>query len=125
MDIRAAEISEILKQQIENFGAEADVAEVGQVLSVGDGVARVFGLDNVQAGELVEFPGGIKGMALNLETDNVGIVLFGDDRGIKEGLVSLLGISCRIFSPAQFEFGHGLRCGLGVSGCQRRDEQLF
>ncbi|SMF08335.1 ATP synthase F1 subcomplex alpha subunit [Tistlia consotensis] len=85
MDIRAAEISEILKQQIENFGAEADVAEVGQVLSVGDGVARVYGLDNVQAGELVEFPGGIKGMALNLETDNVGIVLFGDDRGIKEG----------------------------------------
>ncbi|MEX0760441.1 MAG: F0F1 ATP synthase subunit alpha, partial [Tistlia sp.] len=85
MDIRAAEISEILKQQIENFGAEADVAEVGQVLSVGDGVARAYGLDNVQAGELVEFPGGIKGMALNLETDNVGIVLFGDDRGIKEG----------------------------------------
>ena len=85
MDIRAAEISEILKQQIENFGAEADVAEVGQVLSVGDGVARVYGLDNVQAGELVEFPGGIKGMALNLETDNVGIVIFGDDRGIKEG----------------------------------------
>ncbi len=85
MDIRAAEISAILKEQIENFGAEADVAEVGQVLSVGDGVARVYGLDNVQAGELVEFPGGIKGMALNLETDNVGVVLFGDDRDIKEG----------------------------------------
>ncbi len=85
MDIRAAEISEILKQQIENFGAEADVAEVGQVLSVGDGVARVYGLDNVQAGELVEFPGGIKGLALNLETDNVGIVIFGEDRDIKEG----------------------------------------
>lgn len=85
MDIRAAEISAILKDQIENFGAETDVAEVGQVLSVGDGVARVFGLDNVQAGEMVEFPGGIKGMALNLEVDNVGIVLFGDDRGIKEG----------------------------------------
>ncbi|MEM7169267.1 MAG: F0F1 ATP synthase subunit alpha [Pseudomonadota bacterium] len=85
MDIRAAEISAILKDQIENFGTEADVAEVGQVLSVGDGVARVYGLDNVQAGELVEFPGGIKGMALNLEVDNVGIVIFGDDRGIKEG----------------------------------------
>jgi F-type H+-transporting ATPase subunit alpha len=85
MDIRAAEISAILKEQIENFGTEADVAEVGQVLSVGDGVARVFGLDNVRAGEMVEFPGGIKGMALNLETDNVGIVIFGDDRDIKEG----------------------------------------
>ncbi|MGO1119836.1 F0F1 ATP synthase subunit alpha [Rhodovibrionaceae bacterium A322] len=85
MDIRAAEISAILKEQIENFGSEADVAEVGQVLSVGDGVARVYGLDNVQAGELVEFPGGVKGMALNLETDNVGIVIFGDDRGINEG----------------------------------------
>jgi len=85
MDIRAAEISAILKEQIENFGAEADVAEVGQVLSVGDGVARVYGLDNVQAGELVEFPGEIQGMALNLEVDNVGVVLFGDDRGIKEG----------------------------------------
>ena len=85
MDIRAAEISAILKDQIANFGTEADVAEVGQVLSVGDGVARAYGLDNVQAGEMVEFPGGIKGMALNLEADNVGIVIFGDDRGIKEG----------------------------------------
>ncbi|WP_029011041.1 F0F1 ATP synthase subunit alpha [Azospirillum halopraeferens] len=85
MDIRAAEISAILKQQIANFGTEADVAEVGQVLSVGDGVARVHGLDNVRAGEMVEFPGGLKGMALNLETDNVGVVIFGDDRGIKEG----------------------------------------
>ncbi len=85
MDIRAAEISAILKSQIEGFGTEADVAEVGQVLSVGDGVARVYGLDNVQAGEMVEFPGGIKGMALNLESDNVGIVIFGDDRAIKEG----------------------------------------
>ncbi len=85
MDIRAAEISAILKQQIANFGAEADVAEVGQVLSVGDGVARVHGLDRVQAGEMVEFPGGIKGMALNLENDNVGVVIFGDDRSIKEG----------------------------------------
>ncbi len=85
MDIRAAEISAILKDQIENFGNEADVAEVGQVLSVGDGVARIYGLDNVQAGEMVEFPGGIKGMTLNLEVDNVGVVIFGEDRGIKEG----------------------------------------
>jgi F-type H+-transporting ATPase subunit alpha len=85
MEIRAAEISAILKQQIENFGNEADVTEVGQVLSVGDGVARVHGLDNVQAGEMVEFPGGIRGMALNLEADNVGVVIFGDDRAIKEG----------------------------------------
>ncbi|WP_298721943.1 F0F1 ATP synthase subunit alpha [uncultured Ferrovibrio sp.] len=85
MDIRAAEISEILKSQIKNFGAEAEVSEVGQVLSIGDGIARVHGLDKVQAGEMVEFPGGIKGMALNLETDNVGVVIFGEDRGIKEG----------------------------------------
>ncbi|MBL6933640.1 MAG: F0F1 ATP synthase subunit alpha [Rhodospirillales bacterium] len=85
MEIRAAEITAILKDQISNFGTEAEVAEVGQVLSVGDGIARVHGLDNVQAGEMVEFPGGIKGMALNLENDNVGIVIFGDDRAIKEG----------------------------------------
>jgi F-type H+-transporting ATPase subunit alpha len=85
MDIRAAEISAILKDQIKNFGKEAEVSEVGQVLSVGDGIARVYGLDNVQAGELVEFPGGIKGMALNLEADNVGVVIFGSDRDIKEG----------------------------------------
>ena len=85
MEIRAAEISEILKQQIDDFGNEAEVAEVGQVLSVGDGIARVYGLDNVQSGEMVELPGAIKGMALNLETDNVGIVIFGDDRNIKEG----------------------------------------
>ncbi len=85
MDIRAAEISAILKQQIKNFGQEAEVSEVGQVLSVGDGIARVYGLDNVQAGEMVEFPGGIRGMALNLEVDNVGIVIFGNDRDIKEG----------------------------------------
>ena len=85
MEIRAAEISEILRQQIADFGTEAEVAEVGQVLSVGDGIARVYGLDNVQLGEMVEFPGAIKGMALNLETDNVGIVIFGDDRNIKEG----------------------------------------
>ncbi|MCC5982375.1 MAG: F0F1 ATP synthase subunit alpha [Oceanicaulis sp.] len=85
MDIRAAEISQILKDQIKNYGAEADVSDVGQVLSVGDGIARVYGLDEVRAGELVEFPGGVKGMALNLETDNVGCVIFGEDRGIKEG----------------------------------------
>ncbi|MFZ5711200.1 MAG: F0F1 ATP synthase subunit alpha [Pseudomonadota bacterium] len=85
MGIQAAEISKILKEQIRNFGKEAEVAEVGTVLSVGDGIARVHGLDNVQAGEMVEFPGGIRGMALNLEVDNVGIVIFGDDRSIKEG----------------------------------------
>jgi F-type H+-transporting ATPase subunit alpha len=85
MAIQAAEISAILKDQIKNFGQEAEVAEVGRVLSVGDGIARVHGLDNVQAGETVEFPGGIQGMALNLEADNVGIVIFGDDRTIKEG----------------------------------------
>ncbi|MGB0749586.1 MAG: F0F1 ATP synthase subunit alpha, partial [Magnetospiraceae bacterium] len=85
MEIRAAEISSILKDQIANFGTETEVSEIGQVLSVGDGIARVYGLDQVQAGEMVEFPGGIRGMALNLETDNVGIVIFGDDRTIKEG----------------------------------------
>ncbi len=85
MEIKAAEISAILKEQIKNFGQEAEVSEIGQVLSVGDGIARVYGLDNVQAGEMVEFPGSIRGMALNLEADNVGVVIFGDDRGIKEG----------------------------------------
>jgi F-type H+-transporting ATPase subunit alpha len=85
MDIRAAEISSILKEQIKNFGQEAEVSEVGQVLSVGDGIARVYGLDMVQAGEMVEFENGTRGMALNLETDNVGIVIFGSDREIKEG----------------------------------------
>ncbi|MBV8681248.1 MAG: F0F1 ATP synthase subunit alpha [Caulobacteraceae bacterium] len=86
MDIRAAEISDILKSQIANFGVEADVSDVGQVLSVGDGIARVFGLDQVQAGELVEFPSaGVKGMALNLERDNVGVVIFGSDADISEG----------------------------------------
>ena len=85
MDIRAAEISAILKEQIKNFGSEAEVTEVGQVLSVGDGIARAYGLDNVQAGEMVEFENGVRGMALNLETDNVGIVIFGSDRDIKEG----------------------------------------
>src|SRR6056297_3347287 len=85
MAIQAAEISAILKDQIKNFGQDAEVAEVGRVLSVGDGIARVYGLDNVQAGEMVEFPGGIMGMALNLENDNVGVVIFGSDRDIKEG----------------------------------------
>ncbi len=85
MDIRAAEISSILKTQIANFGAEAEVTEVGQVLSVGDGIARAYGLDKVQAGEMVEFENGTRGMALNLEADNVGIVIFGSDREIKEG----------------------------------------
>jgi len=85
MGIQAAEISSILKDQIKNFGQEAEVSEIGYVLSVGDGIARVYGLDQVQAGEMVEFPGGIRGMALNLEADNVGVVIFGPDRGIKEG----------------------------------------
>jgi len=85
MKIQPAEISAILKKEIQNFGTEAEVSEVGQVLSVGDGIARVYGLDNVQAGEMVEFPGGIKGMALNLEADNVGAVIFGNDATIKEG----------------------------------------
>src|SRR5687768_8138026 len=85
MDIQPSEISAILKREIRNFEAEAEVTEVGQVLSVGDGIARIYGLDNVQAGEMVEFPGGIRGMALNLETDNVGVVIFGNDRDIKEG----------------------------------------
>ncbi|GGD01697.1 F0F1 ATP synthase subunit alpha [Pyruvatibacter mobilis] len=85
MDIQAAEISSILKAQIQNFGSDAEVTEIGQVLSVGDGIARVYGLDKVQAGEMVEFPNGIRGMALNLEADNVGVVIFGSDQQIKEG----------------------------------------
>ena len=85
MEIGAAEISAILKQQIANFGSEADVAEVGQVLSIGDGIARIYGLDQVQAGEMVEFPNGVRGMALNMESDNVGVVVFGEDSGIGEG----------------------------------------
>ena len=85
MSIQASEISAILKDQIKNFGKEAEISEVGRVLSVGDGIARVYGLDNVQAGEMVEFPGDIRGMALNLEVDNVGVVIFGSDRDIKEG----------------------------------------
>ena len=85
MELNAAEISSILKQQIKDFGNDAEVSEIGQVLSVGDGIARVYGLDNVQAGEMVEFANGVKGMALNLEADNVGVVIFGDDRAIGEG----------------------------------------
>ena len=85
MNIQASEISKILKEQIKNFGEDTEVAEVGKVLSVGDGIARVYGLDKVQAGEMVEFPGGTMGMALNLEIDNVGVVIFGSDRDIKEG----------------------------------------
>ena len=85
MEIKAAEISKVIKDQIANFGAQADVAEIGMVLSIGDGVARIHGLDNVQAGEMVDFPSGVKGMALNLEEDNVGVVVLGDDRDIKEG----------------------------------------
>ncbi len=85
MDLNASEISSILKQQIKDFGKDAEVSEIGQVLSVGDGIARIYGLDNVQAGEMVEFANGVKGMALNLEADNVGVVIFGEDREIKEG----------------------------------------
>ena len=85
MDIRAAEISRVIRDQIANFDADAQVSEVGSVLSVGDGIARIHGLDNVQAGEMIEFEGGIQGMALNLESDNVGVVIFGSDSEIKEG----------------------------------------
>jgi F-type H+-transporting ATPase subunit alpha len=85
MDIRAAEISKVIRDQIASFGTDAEVSEVGTVLSVGDGIARIYGLDNVQAGEMVEFDGGIKGMALNLEADNVGVVIFGSDSSIREG----------------------------------------
>jgi F-type H+-transporting ATPase subunit alpha len=85
MDIRAAEISRVIRDQIANFDAEAQVSEVGTVLSVGDGIARIYGLDNVQAGEMVEFDNGTKGMALNLEADNVGVVIFGSDAAIREG----------------------------------------
>ena len=85
MQINPSEVTKILKEQIKKFGEKAEVSEVGQVLSVGDGIARVYGLDNVQAGEMVEFSVGLKGMALNLESDNVGVVIFGDDSSIKEG----------------------------------------
>ena len=85
MEINPSEVTKILKEQIKKFGDKAEITEVGQVLSIGDGIARVYGLDNVQAGEMVEFSDGSKGMALNLESENVGVVIFGDDRNIKEG----------------------------------------
>ena len=85
MELKTAEISSILKERIQSFGFKAEEAEVGHVLTVGDGVARVHGLDTVRAGDLVDLPGGIKGMALNLEADNVGVVIFGEDRNIREG----------------------------------------
>jgi len=85
MSINPSEVTKLLKDQIKNFGEKAEISEVGNILSVGDGIARVYGLDNVQAGEMVEFEDGSKGMALNLESDNVGVVIFGDDRNIKEG----------------------------------------
>ncbi len=113
MSIDASEISEILKKEITNFDTKAEISEIGTVLTVGDGIARVYGLDNVQAGEMVEFPGKIKGMALNLEEDNVGVVIFGDDRSIKEGdLVKRTG------NIVEVEVGKGLLGrvvdGLGV-----------
>ena len=85
MKINPSEITKLIKDEIKNFGEKAEVSEIGKVLTVGDGIARVHGLDNVQAGEMVEFSDGSKGMALNLESDNVGIVIFGDDKAIKEG----------------------------------------
>src|SRR5580693_7581508 len=85
MDIKPSEISDILKKQIAQFSADAELSEIGQVVSVGDGIARVYGLENIQAGEMVEFKNGMKGMALNLAADNVGVVIFGDDRTVKEG----------------------------------------
>ena len=85
MEINPSEITKIIKEQIKSFGDKAEVTEVGQVLSVGDGIARIYGLDNVQAGEMVEFKDGSKGMALNLESDNVGVVIFGEEKNIKEG----------------------------------------
>ena len=83
MQINPSEITKLLKEQIKNFGEKAEVSEIGKVLSVGDGIARIYGLDDVEAGEMVEFDDGSKGMALNLESDNVGVVIFGDDRKLK------------------------------------------
>jgi F-type H+-transporting ATPase subunit alpha len=103
MSIDASEISEILKKEITNFDSKAEISEIGTVLTVGDGIARVYGLDNVQAGEMVEFPGKIKGMALNLEEDNVGVVIFGNDRSIKEGDVVK-----RTGNIVEIEVGKGL-----------------
>ena len=97
MDIRAAEISRVIRDQIANFDADAQVSEVGTVLSVGDGIARIHGLDKVQAGEMVEFANGVQGMALNLEADNVGVVIFGSDSEIKEGDGNILDNSIILF----------------------------
>ena len=99
MKINPSEITNILKDQIKNFGTEVEVSEVGQVLTVGDGIARVYGLDNVQAGEMVQFSEGTKGMALNLETENVGVVIFGDDSKIKEGDIVKRTVSEVLFRP--------------------------
>src|ERR1700752_3416908 len=110
MDLRAAEISAILKSQVASFGEQADVSDVGQVLSIGDGIARVYGLDQVQAGEMVEFPNGERGLALNLESDNVGVVVFGDDSGIREG-----DIVKRTRAIVDVPVGRGL-LGRGVDG---------
>lgn len=131
MEIRAAEISAILKEQIANFGTEAESAEVGQVLSVGDGIARAYGLDSVQAGELVEFDNGIKGMALNLESDNVGIVIFGDDTGIKEGSVVKrtnaivdVPVGKELLGRVVDGLGNPIDGKSGFDGCQRRRAEL-
>ena len=106
MNIKSSEISNILKKQIKSLDLKQDVLEVGQVLSVGDGIARVYGLENVQAGEMIEFPGGVKGMALNLEEDNVGAVIFGDDRNIKEGDVVKKGDNLFIMEVMKTEVHH-------------------
>ena len=116
MNIQASEISKILKEQIKNFGDETEVAEVGKVLSVGDGIARVYGLDKVQAGEMVEFPGGTMGMALNLEIDNVGVVIFGSDRDIKEGdLVNFCEDFLKLCSASKNELTVHIRTAKKVS----------
>ena len=120
MDIRAAEISKVIKDQIANFGTEAQVSETGQVLSVGDGIARIFGLDNVQAGEMVEFSNGVQGMALNLEADNVGVVIFGSDSQIKEGDVVK-----RTGTIVDVPVGKGLlgRVVDGLGGAEHRQDE--
>ena len=118
MSIKASEISSIIRDQIKDFDSKADISEVGTVLKVGDGVAQVYGLDNVQAGEMVEFAGGVKGMALNLQEDNVGIVLFGDDRSIKEGDTVK-----RTKSIVEVPVGKGLFCLLYTSPSPRDVEE--
>ena len=106
MQINPSEVTKILKEQIKKFGEKAEVSEVGQVLSVGDGIARVYGLDNVQAGEMVEFSAGLKGMALNLESDNVGVVIFGDDRSIKEKEKIQSELAKDFKSPLNIDYEH-------------------